>query len=208
MKILFFGDSITDAHRDRQNPYHLYGLGTGYVNAVASRLAAKDPVGYTVLNRGIAGNRVVDLYARIKSDVWNEKPDVVSILIGINDILHEIFHHNGVAPDRFERVYRMLIEDTQRLLPDAKIILCEPFVLDGAATHEKFNEFMRVYEYCEIVKKLAAEFDLPLVLLQDKLDEAAARDGVTVYTPDGVHPSLAGAAIIAEEWLKTFQAMK
>lgn len=208
MKILFFGDSITDAHRDREKPHHLYGLGTGFVNGVASRLAGEAPDKYEIINRGISGNRVVDLYARIKVDAWNESPDLISILIGVNDVWHEIFGNNGVELDRFERVYRMMIEDTRRALPDVKLILCEPFVLDGAATHEALDAFREVYQYAAVVKQLAAEYGIPFVALQAPLSEAAERYGAERILADGVHPALAGAAIIAEEWLKTFQAMK
>lgn len=207
MKILFFGDSITDAHRDREKPHHLYGLGTGFVNGVASRLAAKAPDKYEILNRGISGNRVVDLYARIKVDAWNEAPDVISILVGVNDVWHGIFGDNGVELDRFARVYRMLIEDTQKALPDVKLILCEPFFLDGAATHEAFDKFRAVYDYAATVKKLAAAYGLPFVALQAPLDRAAAAYGAERILADGVHPALAGAAIIAEEWLKVFETM-
>lgn len=207
MKILFFGDSITDAHRDREKTYHLYGLGTGFVNGVASRLAGEAPDRYEIFNRGISGNRVVDLYARIKVDAWNEAPDVISILIGVNDVWHEIFGKNGVELDRFERVYRMMIEDTQRALPNVKLILCEPFFLDGTATHEALDAFRAVYGYAAVVKKLADEYGFPFVALQAPLDRAAAAYGAERILVDGVHPALAGAAIIAEEWLKVFKTM-
>ena len=81
---------------------------------------------------------MVDLYARIKKDVWNLKPDVLSILIGVNDVWHEIGSRNGVEIDRFERVYRTLIKETLERLPDCKIMLLEPFVLKGAATEEQY----------------------------------------------------------------------
>ena len=77
-------------------------------------LAAKFP---KFINWGIGGNRIVDLYSRIKADVWNYNPDVLSILIGVNDVWHEINHQNGVELDRFEKIYRILIEDTQKYLP-------------------------------------------------------------------------------------------
>ena len=147
----------------------------------------------------------MDLYARIKADVWNHKPDVISILIGINDVWHEIYGGNGVELNRFEKVYRMLIEDTREQLPNVKFILCEPFVLKGSATEEKYEEFCEIKKYAAVVKKLAKEYGVPFVALQEKFDEAAEKHGAVHYLYDGVHPDVAGGKLIAEEWLKVFQ---
>ena len=205
MKILFFGDSITDMARNRDVDGQAFGYGMGYVNSVASTLKYEDPTKYEIINRGISGHRIVDLYARIKVDVWNQNPDVISILIGINDIWHEIYGQNGVELNRFEKVYRMLIEDTREQLPNVKFILCEPFVLKGVATEEKYEEFLEVKKYAAVVKKLAEEYNIPFVALQDKLDEAAAKHGAVHYLYDGVHPDVAGGKLIAEEWLNAFR---
>ena len=205
MKILFFGDSITDMARNRDMDGKAFGYGMGYVNSVSSTLKYEDPTKYEIINRGISGNRVVDLYARIKADVWNHKPDLISILIGVNDVWHEIYGGNGVDLKRFERMYRILIEDTKERLPNVKFILCEPFVLKGTATEEKYEEFLEVKKYAAVVKKLAEEYNLPFVALQDKLDEAAAKHGAVHYLYDGVHPDVAGGKLIAEEWLKVFR---
>ncbi len=207
MKILFFGDSITDMARSRDTDGQAFGYGVGYVNGVASALKYENPEKYEIINRGISGNRVVDLYARIKADVWNYQPDVVSILIGINDVWHEIYGGNGVELNRFERVYRMLIEDTREQLPNVKFILCEPFVLKGSATEENYDEFCEVKKYASVVKKLADEYNIPFVVLQEKFDEVAEKHGAEHYLYDGVHPDLAGGKLIAEEWLKVFRKM-
>ena len=141
MKIVFFGDSITDMGRNRGECDEIWTYGSGYPMLVASHLYRKDPLQYQVVNRGIAGNRIVDLYARVKADVWNERPEVLSILVGVNDIWHEFDWQNGVEQDRFERIYDMLIEDTLQRLPNIKIVLCEPFILKASATAEKFDQF-------------------------------------------------------------------
>ena len=209
MKILFYGDSITDAGRNKDSKAShnsLYGF--GYVMQVLGRLYEKSPVDYEVINTGISGNRIVDLYARAKIDLWNHQPDLISILIGINDIWHEVERQNGVEPDRFERVYRMLIEDTKARVPGAKILLCEPFALVGAATEEHWAEFSEVAKYAEIVKKLAKDFDLYFLPLQAKLDEAAAKYGNATFLYDGVHPSVQGATLIANEWMKKFEEIE
>jgi len=212
MKILFLGDSITDMNRDRINPKsdNVFSYGSGYPIFIAGELYKNNPSAYEIINRGISGNRIVDLYARIKSDVWNETPDVLSILIGVNDVWHEVCSNNGVDIERFEKVYKMLIKDTLKVLPNVKIILCEPFVLKGSATQDtedipdKYNRFLEVYEYAKVVKKLATDFNLPFVSLQEKFNEQAKKYGAEPYLYDGVHPMIAGAKLIAEEWLKVF----
>ncbi len=210
MKILFFGDSITDAGRNRDNLQMQSSLGYGYVRVVGDRLLGEAPDKHTVVNTGISGNRIVDLYARIKTGVWHHEPELISILIGINDIWHEITHRNGVELDRFEKVYRMIIEDTQKKLPNAKFILMEPFVLEGTATcpteemPDRYERFKEVYEYAKLVKRLAEEYGLYFLPLQDKFNEAAKKLGVPYYAPDGVHPNIGGSALIATEWMKLF----
>ncbi len=205
MKILFYGDSITDASRARDVDFTLQSYGTGYVRSVVGRLLYDAPEKYEILNRGISGNRVVDLYSRIKCDCWNLEPDVLSILIGVNDVWHEVGYQNGVELDRFEAVYRMLLTDTKKRLPNVKIILCEPFVLKGYATEEKYEDFLAVKDYAKVVKKLAAEFECYFLPLQEKIDEYAEKHGAVACLRDGVHPAIGGAQLIAEEWLKLFK---
>lgn len=206
-KILFFGDSITDASRDR-NAAQASKYGAGFVMQIAGRLFEKSPVDYDIVNRGISGNRIVDLYARIKADVWNEKPDVISILIGVNDIWHEISVQNGVDVPRFEKVYRMLIEDTKKVLPDTKIIICEPFCLHGSATDEHYDKFSEVKDYAKVAKNLAAEFGLYFLPLQKSLDDAAAKYTPDTFLFDGVHPTIQGSVLLANEWISLFEKIE
>ena len=206
MKILFYGDSITDMGRNRDADRKAFGYGVGYVNSVASTLLYENPEKYDIINRGIGGNRIVDLYARIKADVWNLNPDVISILIGINDVWHEIHGENGVDLERFEKVYRMLIEDTLKVLPNVKFIICEPFVLNGSATADKYEEFCEIKKYAVVIKNIAKDYGCHFVSLQSKFDEVAEKYGAEHYLYDGVHPDVAGGKLIAEEWLKVFKA--
>ena len=206
MKILFFGDSITEMGRNQETDYQYNSYGHGYVYAITSELLSQDVNKYKIVNRGIAGHRVVDLYARIKADVWNEEPAVLTILVGINDIWHEILSKNGVELDRFERVYRMMIEDTLQRLPNVKIVLLEPFVLLGNVTEMHMEQyFCQVLDYANVVKKIAEEYNLYFVPLQKKLNEYAEKNGAENYLFDGVHPAIAGAKLIADEWLKWFK---
>lgn len=205
MKILFFGDSITDAQRERSGDHGLTNYGHGFVKFIAGELLLEDPQGYEIYNRGISGNRIVDLYARVKADCWNLQPDVLSILIGVNDVWHELYGANGVDLERFERTYRLLIEDTLKRLPNVKIVLCAPFVLYGTATQEKYEQFLEVYEYAKAVRKLAKEYGFPCLDVQEKLTERANATDSKYYLADGVHPAVAGAKLIADEWLKLFK---
>ena len=210
MKILFYGDSITDAGRDYATDHEDASYGNGYVKYIVQELLANGYKREDLINRGISGNRIVDLYARIKVDCWNHNPDFISILIGVNDVWHELNYQNGVEIDRFEKVYRMLIEDTKAKLPNVKLMLLEPFVLKGLATvdeGEKWQGFLAVYEYAALVKKLAEEYGLPFVPLQDKFT-AAENAGVEELLSDGVHPAENGAKLIAQAWLEKFEEIK
>ena len=208
MKILFYGDSITDMNRFRDHEDgSVYSYGVGYPNFVVGELNYQDPTAHEFINRGISGNRIVDLYARVKSDVWNHKPDVLSILIGVNDVWHEISYGNGVELDRWERMYRTMLQETKERLPNIKLIILEPFILEGSATdgEERWEKFQAVKEYAKVAKKLAEEFGAQFVPLQDKFDEAAEKYGYDKVLADGVHPNSFGAALIAKEWLSVFK---
>ena len=112
--ILFQGDSITDAGRARDNDSN---VGVGYPVLVKGTIGFEHPGEYTFFNRGISGNRVVDVYARIKSDIINLKPDVMSILIGVNDVWHEVSKENGVDAEKYFKIYSMMIEEIKEALP-------------------------------------------------------------------------------------------
>ncbi|MBQ4269554.1 MAG: SGNH/GDSL hydrolase family protein [Clostridia bacterium] len=205
MKIVMYGDSITDFNRTRDRDGFPESYGFGYVFFVAGELLKEDPLKYEIINRGVSGNRVVDLYGRLKGDVWNLKPDVVSILVGVNDVWHELDIANGVDIERFERLYGMMIEETLQRLPNVKIIVCEPFIEKGSATESQYEQLLEVKEYAKAAKRVAEKYGVYFLPLQEKLDEAAARFSVKDYVFDGVHPNAAGSRLIAEEWLKLFK---
>lgn len=207
MKIIFFGDSVTDGKRMRSNndagrvaetfSDEPNAYGGGYVFLVATQLYSDKPNYYQILNRGIGGDRLPQLYARAQLDVWQEKPDVLSILIGANDIVREK-NPNPTEVERWGRIYRMLIEDTKAKCPNTKIILCETFV-----SRDTVKELAKPYSL--EVKKIAEEFDLPFVYLQDKLDKAIETYGHETCFYDGSHPSLVGSKVIADQWLEVFK---
>ncbi len=208
MKIIFYGDSITDMGRSKEYDGRAFGYGVGYVNFIAGDLLYKEPKRYVILDRGISGNRIVDLYARVKADVWNEEPDVLSILIGINDVWHEVSYKNGVDIRRWEKMYRMLLEDTKERFPNLKIMICEPFLLDNAERKDDYDRLVAVKDYAATAKKLAAEYGATFVPLQAAFDEAAKNGDGAKYLFDGVHPDAAGARLIANEWLKAFETLR
>ncbi len=200
IKFVFQGDSITDAGRDRDN---IASFGVGYPNLVASELMHKFPGKYEFINEGISGNRIVDLYARIKQDLINHKPDYLSILIGVNDVWHELNEQNGVAAPKFEIIYSMLIEEVKESLPDIKIFILEPFVLKGSGTERYFDEFLSdVKLHAQAAKKVAEKYDLTFIPLQEKFDEASKLMPPTYWAADGVHPTAAGHALIKDELIK------
>lgn len=205
MKILFQGDSITDVGRNTDRGSTI-SMGQGYPLLVDARLSVKYPQQLQFLNFGISGNRVVDIYSRIKADFWNHQPDVFSLLIGVNDVWHEVGHHNGVDARRFENVYRMLIDDTLRELPELKIIAMEPFVLPGTATTGLEDYFRtEVSARAEAVRRVAGEYQLIFLPLQKLLDDACALAPASYWLSDGVHPTPAGHQLIADAWIDTFE---
>lgn len=202
-RILFQGDSITDCGRNRDS---LYNLGGGYPNLVGCYLAAEYPGAYECINKGISGNRVVDVYARIKKDIINLQPDVMSIMIGVNDVLHEIFHQNGVSTEKYERVYDWMIGEIKEALPEIKIMILGPYLLKGSSSEEHWEEFRSgVEKKAAAAKRIAEKYDLPFVDLMTAFDEAAAKYPDGTWSVDGVHAKNAGKELIKREWLRCFE---
>ena len=209
--ILFQGDSITDAGRSREDNMN---AGIGYPTLVKGELGFEYPNQYIMYNRGVSGNRVVDVYARIKADIINLKPDVMSILIGVNDVWHEFGGHNGVDAEKYFKIYSMLIEEVKAALPDVKIMILEPFVLRAAATEnseeepDRWNIFhTEVLKRAEKARKIAETYNLPFIPLQDKFEAAAKLASNNYWLRDGVHPTTAGHELIKREWIKTFKSL-
>ena len=204
MRILFQGDSITDAGRSRENDIQ---VGTGYPLLVKAELGMDNPGEMEFINRGISGNRIVDLYARIKRDIINLKPDVMSILIGVNDVWHELHESpNGVDAEKFYKIYAMLIEELQAALPEMKIMIMEPFVLEASATTEHWAEFStEVPKRAAMAKKIAENYGLPFIPLQEGFDQLAKSAPNDYWLGDGVHPTTMGHEFIKREWIKAFK---
>lgn len=206
MRILFQGDSITDAGRARDNDVN---VGLGYPLLVKAALGLECPGEHEFINRGISGNRIVDVYARIKSDIINLKPDVMSLLIGVNDVWHETGEDpNGVDNEKFFKIYSMLIEEVREALPDLKIMIMEPFVLKAAATEEYWEYFStEVPKRAAMAKKIAEKFNLPFIPLQAGLDALCEKAPASYWLEDGVHPSAMGHEYIKTQWIEAFKRL-
>ncbi len=203
-RVLFQGDSITDMMRSRENDKF---LGIGYPVLVGAELGLDYPNKYEFLNRAVSGNRIVDLYARIKSDIINLKPDVISFLIGINDVWHELNErYNGVDAEKYYTIYSMLISEVKAALPETQIMILEPFVLKGEGTEKEWEYFRtETDKRAEKAKKIAEKFNLKFVPLQSKFDEAERLADSSYWLWDGVHPNYPGHEIIKREWIKAFK---
>lgn len=205
-RILFQGDSITDCRHDRENDRY---PGSGYSTIVAGRLSVTNPGEYEILNRGISGNRIVDLFARIKKDCINLNPDIVSILIGINGIWHEISEQNGVDAEKYEKVYDMIMSELSSSLPNTRFIILEPFVMYGSVTcpTDEHPDRWEIYQRetpirARIAKHIADKYEATFIPLQSVFEEACAKAPSTYWLVDGVHPTVYGHGLIAEEWIK------
>lgn len=204
--ILFQGDSITDAGRSRENDIN---MGLGYPTLIKGELGYDNPGRYTFYNRGISGNRIIDLYARIKIDFINLKPDYLSILIGVNDVWHEFSMKNGVSAEKYFKIYSMLIEEIKEVLPDTKIMILEPFVLKCSGTEEHFDEFRaEVQKRAAKAKEIAGTYNLSFIALQDKFDEAAKTAPVEFWLSDGIHPTTIGHELIKRSWIEEFKKLR
>lgn len=211
VRILFQGDSITDCSRDRKD---FYGMGNGYANMVKAALGADVPNEYEFINRGISGDRSVDIYARIKKDFINLQPDYASIYMGVNDAWHEIMYQNGVETQKFERIYSALIEEVQAACPQTKLFLIAPYVLEGIKTcnteemPDRLNRFQKdVAEKAAATKRIAEKYNLPLIELQPVFDEACKNAPPAYWAHDGVHPTACGHELIKRQWLNTFHTL-
>lgn len=204
-RILFQGDSITDCGRTRDNDS---SKGKGYATNVMGKLNYRNPGEYEFFNRGIGGNRVTDLYARIKADIINLKPDYMSILIGVNDVWHEVKRQDGVSAEKYEKIYDMLISEVLEALPDIKIMIMEPFVLKSSETEEAWDVFTtEVAKRAAAAKRIAEKYGFVYVPLQEKFDEMVEKQPEPYWTMEGVHPTEAGHELITEEWLKGFEKL-
>ncbi len=203
--VLFQGDSITDAGRSRETAgtaNEQTALGSGYAWLAGAELLVDRPKdGLKVFNRGISGNKVFQLAERWDADCLALKPNVLSILVGVNDFWHTLDgNYNGTA-EVYERDFHELLERTRKALPKVKLVVCEPFVLRCGAVSEKW--FPQFEAYRAAARRVAEASHTTFVPFQAVFDEALKYAPAEQWAKDGVHPSAAGASLMAHAWLRT-----
>lgn len=197
-RILFQGDSITDGNRGRSlDPNHI--LGHGYAFIIAAKYGAAFPeLNLTFLNRGVSGNTVEDLAKRWQTDTLVLKPDIVSILIGVND------SSRSVPYDQYEKAYDRLLAETRATIPNVRLVLCAPFILPVSKAAENYDtRSADIKRRQEIVAKLAAKYQAALVRYQPVFDAACQKGPADHWIWDGIHPTYSGHQLMADEWIRT-----
>ncbi len=197
-RVLFQGDSITDGNRGRSpDPNHI--LGHGYVFIIGAKFGADfAPSNLVFINRGISGNTVLDLERRWQVDTLDLQPDLLSVLIGVNDL------GRNVSPAMFERTYDQLLTGARTANPKLKLVLCEPFTLPTGGkkdNYEPWREAMRQRQ--QAVERLARKHQAALVRFQKVFDDACQRAPAERWIWDGVHPTYAGHQLMADEWVRS-----
>ncbi len=198
MRIVFFGDSITDCDRDRNDET---SLGNGYVKILADKLRPIYPdMDIDLINKGVSGNEVCDLLARVQRDVIDYKPDAVVIMIGINNVIHKFKYGKEFNLNQFERDLKALIKK----IKDAGIVVIflEPFLLPAPD-----KKRMRPLFNCEleIIHRVCVEMCDEFVAYDEMFNGLCITTPYTVYSADGVHPSFEGSDIIANTAIKAIR---
>ena len=201
--ILFQGDSITDAGRNRLEfqANAPRALGEGYARTAALKLREESPDAFLqCYNRAVSGDTLEDLSRRWERDTFPLLPDLLSILIGVNDLWHEMTFSAGMDHIRFQARFRKLLIRTRKVLPDVRLVLCQPFLLPvGSISSRWMEEAVRLGD---TTAALAEEFNAVRVPFQEMLNEAAADQPPADLLFDGVHPTPAGHALLADCWLE------
>lgn len=199
-RVLFQGDSITDAGRSRDDDSQ---LGGGYANMVAAWLTARYPGrNLTFLNRGIGGNRIPDLEARWTTDCIDLQPDWLSILIGINDTVHRFSAQDASSVAEYEAGYRRLL-DRVREETEAGLIILEPFLLPTPPERAAWRPLLD--QHIDAARRVARDYQAIYIPLDGLLAGLTTHRTLDFWVYDGVHPSQAGHAFIAQAWIRAIE---
>lgn len=208
--ILFQGDSLTDANRDKEGKDKNRILGDGYVNFLGASLMCDYP-GIKIMNTAIAGNRISDLYGRWIEDTLNIEFDLLSILCGVNDIGYALRLNMGADAEKFEFVYDRMLREVKQARPEATIVLCEPFlfkmemedVKDATDIIENWDVWNgHMLERRAIVKSLSQKYQTIFVPFGSMFEKALEIAPAKHWSSDGIHLTMAGNELMAREWLK------
>jgi len=202
-KILFQGDSITDGNRTRDNDWN-HIMGHGYAYLISSRLWYEHPEReFHFYNRGVSGDKVTDLAARWQTDTLDIKPDVLSIMVGVNDVLAGIGGNAKFTAETYEADYRALLKRTKDTLPAVKLVICGSFILPVGKVKDSWDQWnAEVIKRQTVARKLAEEFNAVWVDFQQPFNDALAKAPASYWIWDGVHPMPAGHELMARQWLK------
>lgn len=222
--VVFAGDSITDggwgrsgglmkstAERNLKDLNHLYGH--SYMMLCAARLECDHPhEGYVFHNRGISGNTLDDLAARWSDDVLSLNPDVVSILVGTNDVDKFLRHGDNEDFDfaGWEKKYRSLLDMTRLQNPKVRFVLGAPFVAKSGKIGASANYDLRhrlIARCAETVKKIAADYDAVYLPYNEMFDRLTSEGDPAYWVWDGIHPTPAGHQSMADMWLRSVGSM-
>jgi lysophospholipase L1-like esterase len=201
---LFQGDSITDGNRGRNEDLN-HIMGHGYAYSVASRIGADFPASnFQFINKGISGNGVPDLLKRWKEDTLDLHPQVLSVLVGINDVNAVVFQYEGFQSlDEFKKGYRSLLEQVKQQNPETLFVLGLPFVANGSRTKVKLDAFEKaVIERASFIKDLALEYKGLYVDYPSVFQQAYKKQSIEYWIWDGVHPTVFGHELMAREWIR------
>ena len=202
--ILFQGDSITDAHRKKDDlaPNSSSALGGGYPFFAGGELLCRGAgKNFQVYNRGISGNKVYQLAERWDTDCLALKPNVLSILVGVNDFWHTLVNGYKGTIETYRDDYKKLLDRTRAALPSVKLIIGEPYAINGVkAVDDKWYPVFN--EYRAAAREIADSYGAVFVPYQEVYEKAMKSAPGSYWTADGVHPSLAGARLMAEAWMR------
>jgi lysophospholipase L1-like esterase len=207
MKILFQGDSITDAFRKPDEINSAYQLGNGYVFLIAAQLAARFPEkNWDFVNRGVSGNKILDLKNRWTNDVLMIRPNVLTIFIGVNDTLAAMQGQPSTNEQEFASAYQFLLQETRQHLPDTRFVLMEPFLLEVGEVRKSWCDHLRSRQL--LVQAIASETMSDFVPTQQIFDNASKIREPAFWSYDGIHPTHAGFQLLADAWLEVFEKMR
>lgn len=219
--LLFQGDSITDAGRDRNPPKYSISnaardgeyndfnvMGSGYAMLAAAQILLNHyDKSLKIFNRGVSGNRVYQLAERWKEDCLDLQPSVLSILIGVNDFWHTLNGDYSGSAEKYRTDLKQLLDRTKQSLPEIKLIIGEPFAINGLqAISDKW--YPAFDEYRSIAKDIADQYDAVFIPYQKIFDKALTKAPAAYWSFDGVHPSVPGAMLMTEAWLKAIKIKK
>lgn len=201
LKILFQGDSITHAFRKPEEINPAFQLGNGYAFLIAARLAARYPErNFEFANHAVCGQEVQHVAARLQEDLPALRPDLVSLLVGVSNVLQRAKGVSQMTSPEILEAYRALLDDLRKQDPKIKILLLEPFLLKVDTITSRHIDILKPIQTG--LARIADDYALPLIPLQSTFDAALREAPAEYWAYDGIHPTHAGFQLIADAWIQ------